>query len=239
MKKICFITTVHGTLRSFVLKTAEYLHNNTDWKISFICSYDKEFASALPEYIDYIPVKMERGLSPSGIKALFELIKIFKREKFDVIQYSTPNASLYASIAGCIAKIPVRLYCQWGMVFVGFEGLKRKFFKTIEKLVCSLSTCIEPDSKSNLAFSIEQKLYPKEKGRVIGNGSACGVNLEKFDVSQKEIYRKEIRKQYQLTDNDFVFGFVGRITRDKGINELFSAFKNIVSNNTPCRLAKV
>lgn len=230
MKKICFITTVPITLNAFVLKTAEHIYNNTDWDITFICDYDADFANSLPEYIHYIPVKMSRGISASGIKSMFEIKKIFKREKFDLIQYSTPNASLYASLAGWLTKVPIRLYCQWGMVFVGFEGVKRKIFKTIEKLVCKLSTHIEPDSKSNLEFSISQGLYPKEKGTVIWNGSACGINLEKFDISKKEEYRRNIRGQYHLKESDFVFGFIGRITSDKGVNELFSSFKMLVEN---------
>ena len=161
MKKICFITTISLTLKAFVLKTAEYLHENTDWDISFICSTDDEFEQMLPEYIHYYPVPMERGISVAGVKAMLEMMKIFKREKFDLIQYSTPNASLYASLAGFLAGIPVRLYCQWGMAFVGFTGLKRKIFKAEEKLVCSLSTWIEPDSYSNLNFAHEQGLYPQ------------------------------------------------------------------------------
>ena len=44
MKRICFISTIPLTLRTFVLKTAIYLHENTDWDISFICSEDEEFA---------------------------------------------------------------------------------------------------------------------------------------------------------------------------------------------------
>lgn len=230
MKKICFITTVSITLKAFVLKTAEYIHENTDWDISFICDYDEDFSNSLPEYIHYFPVKMERGISFAGIKAMFEIKKILKREKFDLIQYSTPNASLYASLAGWLARIPVRLYCQWGMVYVGFEGLKRKIFKTIEKLVCKLSMHIEPDSKSNLEFSISERLYPKEKGSIVWNGSACGVDFNKFDISKKETYRNDIRSLYNLGNNDFIFGFVGRITRDKGVNELFAAFKNLVQN---------
>lgn len=227
MKKICFITTISLTLKAFVLKTAEYLHENTDWDISFICSTDDEFEQMLPEYIHYYPVPMERGINLAGIKAMFEMRKIFKREKFDLIQYSTPNASLYASLAGFLAGIPVRLYCQWGMAFVGFTGLKRKIFKAEEKLVCSLSTWIEPDSNSNLNFAHKEGLYPANKGSVIWNGSACGVNLEKFDIEKKESFRAEIRKQYGIEEQSFVFGFVGRITRDKGINELFQAFKKI------------
>ncbi|MGM9634598.1 MAG: glycosyltransferase [Candidatus Avispirillum sp.] len=232
MKKICFITTVSATLNAFVLNTAKYIHENTDWDITFICDYDREFEEELPDYIHYIPVNMKRGISMSGIKAVAEMKRIFRREKFDLIQYSTPNASLYASVAGKIAKIPVRLYCQWGMVFVGFSGIKRLIFKLEEKLVCKLSTWIEPDSISNLDFAHEQGLYPENKGSVIWNGSASGVNLEKFDISQKSNYCKVIRSRYGIPEDAFVYGFVGRITRDKGINELLSAYKQLLPDNT-------
>lgn len=227
MKKICFITTISLTLRAFVLKTAEFLHENTDWDISFICSNDDEFRAMLPEYIHYYPVQMERGISIGGIHAMLEMKKIFAREKFDLIQYSTPNASLYASLAGKIVGVPVRLYCQWGMAFVGFQGIKRRIFKTEEKFVCSLSTHIEPDSNSNLLFSHEEGLYPKAKGSVIWNGSACGVNLEKFNFNNRIEYRNKIRVKYHIPNNAYVFGFVGRVTRDKGINEMLEAFQSI------------
>ena len=219
MKKICFVTTISGTIRSFILKTAIYLHENTDWDISFICNYDKEFENELPDFIHYYPISMERGISIGGIKAMFEMRKIFKREKFDMIQYSTPNASLYASMAGFLARVPVRLYCQWGMAYVGFNGLKRKIFKFVEKTVCHLSTWIEPDSYSNLNFAHKEKLYSKNKGSVIWNGSACGIDLNKFDCSRFDVYRKETREKLNINEKEFVFGFVGRITRDKGIIE--------------------
>lgn len=239
MKKICFISTIPSTLRTFVLKTAIYLHENTDWDISFICSEDEEFASELPEFIHYFPVPMERGISISGIKSMMQMKKIFVKEKFDLIQYSTPNASLYAALAGKLAGIPVRLYCQWGMVYVGFEGIKRQVFKAIEKIVCKLSTWIEPDSVSNFNFAHEENLYPQTKGSVIWNGSACGINLEKFDISQKIKYRKDIREKYNFPEDSFVYGFVGRITKDKGINELLAAFKQIYESNSNVYLMMV
>lgn len=231
MKKICFVTTIPITLNAFVVKTAMYMHENTDWDISFICSNDDDFAESLPDYIHYYPVPMERGISISGIKAMFEMKKIFKREKFDLVQFSTPNASLYASIAGKLAKVPVRLYCQWGMAFVGFKGLKQKIFQMEEKYVCYLATHIEPDSNSNLDFAHKIGLYPQSKGSVIWNGSACGVNLEKFNISKKEEYREKIRKEFNITENAYVYGFVGRVTRDKGVNELLSSFKKLSYDN--------
>ena len=227
MKKICFITTIPLTLNAFVLNTAKYIHENSDWDVSFICSDENDFGSSLPKYIHYFPIQMERGISIAGVKAMLEMKKVFKREKFDLIQYSTPNASLYASMAGRLAHVPVRLYCQWGMAFVGFQGLKRKIFQMEEKYVCHLSTHIEPDSNSNLRFAHEIGLYPKSKGSVIWNGSACGVNLTKFDISNKEEYRKDIREQLDIPEDVFVYGFVGRITRDKGVNELLEAYKKL------------
>ena len=232
MKKICYVTTISATLSSFVVGTAKYIHENTDWDITFICDCDEEFAKSLPDYIHYIPVPMKRGISVAGIKAMFQMKKIFQKEKFDIIQYSTPNASLYASIAGKLAKVPVRLYCQWGMVFVGFQGIKRWIFKQEEKFVCKLSTWIEPDSKSNLEFAHLEGLYPENKGSVIWNGSASGVSLEKFDISKKQEYRQKIRSEYRIPDDAFVYGFVGRITRDKGINELLQAYKSIMDENS-------
>ncbi len=225
MKKICFITTIPLTLNTFVLNTANYIHENTDWDISFICSDENDFGSSLPKYIHYFPVQMKRGISIAGVKAMLEMKKIFKREKFDLIQYSTPNASLYASLAGKLAHVPIRLYCQWGMAFVGLQGLKRKIFQMEEKYVCHLSTHIEPDSNSNLNFAHEIGLYPESKGSIIWNGSACGVNLIKFDISNKDKYRKSIREKFEIPSGAFVYGFVGRITRDKGVNELLEAYK--------------
>ena len=231
MKKICFVTTVSLTLRAFVVKTAQYLHEQGGYDITFICAPDEAFQASLPEYIHFIPVPMERGISLGGIGALRRMTKIFKKEKFDLIQYSTPNAAFYASIAAKKAKIPVRLYCQWGLAYIGFQGLKKKSFKVVEKMVCKNSTWIEPDSHGNLDFSHAEGLYPQEKGSVIWNGSASGVDLEKFDFSRRDAWRQAIRQQYNLTEQDYVYGASGRITRDKGINELFTAFRNIAQAN--------
>jgi glycogen synthase len=60
---------------------------------------------------------------------------------------------------------------------------------------------------------------------VIWNGSASGVDLKKFDISQKADWRKQIRTQLGIDENAFVYGFIGRITGDKGINELFRAYQ--------------
>lgn len=228
MYKVCFVTTISLTLKSFVLDFAKALHDTGSFEIFFVCDNDPDFAKMLPEYISYKPIPMKRGVSLDGIRAVYELYRFFRKEKFDLVQYSTPNAACYASIAARMAGIPCRLYCQWGIAYVGFCGIKRTIFKIIERMVCWNSTRIEPDSFGNLHFSQSEGLYSAEKGQVIWNGSASGVNLNKFDISKKLIWREQLRKRYKIPDTAFVYIFVGRITKDKGVNELFEATKKLI-----------
>lgn len=228
--KICFISTVPVTLKTFVLETARYLHSEEKIDITFICDRDDSFANSLPEYINYEPIEMKRGISISGILAIFKMYRLFRKGKFDLIQYATPNASLYASIASFLAGSSKRLYCQWGIRYVGLSGFSRKIFRIIEKTVCSLSTDIRAVSKKNLEFAINEKLYTLEKVKVIGEGGTIGVDLNLFNLTKKKDYQQMIRKQYGIQD-EFVFGFVGRLSRDKGANELLASFKKIVKNS--------
>lgn len=225
-KKICFITTTSITLKSFVVETAVMLHEALDMDITFICDMDSAFTDMLPEFIHYIPIPMKRGIDPSGIKTLLQLIGLFKKEKYDMVQYSTPNAALYASWAAKITKIPVRLYGQWGIRYVGFSGYKRGIFKLIEKFTCCNSTDIRAVSFMNLDFAVNERLYPREKGRVLGLGGTIGVDLNRYDTQNSRLYDERIRKKYNIGDS-FVYGFVGRFSRDKGANELLGAFKEL------------
>ena len=221
----CYYGISH--IKSLCTRYSNYLHKNGNYEITFICDYDDDFEAILPDYIKYIPVPMKRGISFSGIKALFKIFRIFKGEKFDMVQYSTPNASCYASIAAKLLEFH-SIILSMGDCLCWIYWNKRRIFRLIEKTVCSLSTWIEPDSLGNLKFSHEQGLYKGDKSSVVWNGSASGVNLQKFNIQHKEQWRSEIRKKYGISKDTFVIGFVGRITRDKGINELYAACKSFI-----------
>jgi len=238
-KRICFVTTLPITLKAFVRPQAEYLVRN-GWDVTWICAEDSHFHHEVPEGVKYIPLPFKRGIDTFGVpRAIFTLYQLFKREHFDLVQYSTPNAAFYTSTAAWLANIPVRLYAQWGIRYVGFDGMSRQFFKLLERWCCYCSTIIEPDSLSNLEFSIKEGLYSRNKGRVIWNGSASGVNLERFDINQKDGWRSEYRKKAGLESHHLVIGFVGSIRRDKGCNELIAACRSFFSDMPEARLLLV
>lgn len=224
MIKICYCTTIPLTINAFILESAQYIHEHTDWDISFICDADEAFARSLPEYFHYFPVKMKRGISPDALSAVREIRRIFERERFDLVQYSTPNASLYASIAAKRAKIPIRNYHLMGFRYMGAKGIGRFLLKQADKIACKNATSIECVSPSNLQLGISEGLFTADKATVVWNGSTGGVDLDRFSFENREEWRREIRRELGLADDDFVYGFVGRINKDKGVNELLSAF---------------
>jgi len=227
--KVCYVTTLPGTLESFCLKSALYNIEHGGWNVTFICDKDESFAERLPAEIRYIPVDMPRGMNLAGFHAIPQLVRIFKKEKFDLVQYATANAGLYSSIAAKIAKVPIRIYTMWGLGYVQLKGFRHLYKEAIEKIICANSTHIQPDSKENLQIAIEQKLFAPEQGTVIGDGSAIGVDFERFDINKKQQWGKEISEKYDIPQDAFVLGYVGMMLRDKGINELLDAAKLLIT----------
>lgn len=228
IKKICGLTTQPITIKAFMLENFKYVAQH-GWEPYAISQPTDMLTKDTLGPVNYIPVDIKWGnVSPwEVIKTIWRLYKIFKKERFDVIQYATSNAALYACIAGWMARVPVRIYCQWGISYTDFTGINLWFYKTAEKVTCLFSTSVQPDSKSNLKFSLEEGLYSAKKGSVLFNGSACGADMVKYDIKKKEEWAEEIADKYDTQKYRKVFGYVGRVVPEKGINELLEAFMGI------------
>ena len=227
MKKICYLATIPMTIRAFFIPQLKLLAEN-GYDVTVVCKDDGSIADELGDNIRFYGIDMPRGISVRGsLKAYFKLKAFFKSQKFDIIQYSTPNVSMYSALAATMTGCKIRNYHLMGYKFLGSSGPERLLLKTIEKVTCKLSTSIECVSKSNLELGVKEKLFKRGKATVVWNGSTGGVDLKRFDISKREEWRKELRLANGFSEDDFVFGFVGRITRDKGINELLEAFLNL------------
>lgn len=231
MIKICYVVTIPLTIEAFFIPQLKYLANN-GFDVTVICSNSLTLQKKLGESIHFCPIEIPRGISIGGsISAIKNLTIFFRKEKFDLIQYSTPNAAFYSSIASRIAGCKVRNYHLMGFRYLGASGKGKLLLKLLEKVACWNSTSIECVSKSNMEIGIAEKLFSREKATVVWNGSTGGVDLVRFDFNKRVQWRREVRDELGYDEADFVYGFVGRITRDKGINELLAAFSELKDNS--------
>ncbi len=222
--KICALTTISKTMDWFIVDSMRNLANN-GYEVTLVCDMEDGFAQRNSDYATCISVPMSRGASIKDLLTVpFKLKKIFKQNKFDVIYYTSPNASFYAAIGGRLAGVKTRIYSQCGLRYVSFKGFKRKIFKFVEKLTCKFSTAVRAQSPMNMQFAIDEKLCPEKKISVVGIGGTTGVDLKQCDSFDHNEARLELREKYNIPKDGFVFGYVGRINADKGINELIEAF---------------
>ena len=227
MKKICAISTVEVTMNSFIIPAMRVMKEH-GYDVTLVCNMSEEFYKKNSAEFHCINIPMKRGSSLTDlVKMPFVFRELFKKERFDYVQYATPNASLYASLGAKMAKVPKRVYCQWGIRYVGNEGGMRRLLKFFEKITCKCSTHIRPASWKNLDFAVEEGLYKREKAATIGDGGTIGIDLKQFDLSKKNALRQSVLQQYPQLEGKMVFGFVGRMNRDKGVFELLEAFMRL------------
>ena len=225
--KICALTTISKTMDWFIVDSMRNLSKN-GYEITLICDMEPGFAERNCDYAACINLPMSRGASIKDLLTVpFKFRKIFKRNKYDVIYYTSPNVSLYASLGGFLAGIKTRVYSQCGLRYVSFGGIKRKIFKLVERLTCKFSTAVRAQSPMNMQFAIKEGLCCENKISVVGIGGTIGVDLKLCDSFDKDEVRKELRSKYNIPKDAFVFGYVGRINADKGINELIRAFTEL------------
>jgi len=237
--KIGVLTTISKTMDWFIVDSMRNLAKN-GYDVTLISNMEEGFAERNSDYAKCIHLPMSRGASVSDLfKSTKALKKIFKQENFDIIYYTSPNASMYAALAGKAAGVKTRVYSQCGIRYVSFGGPKRFIFKTVEKLTCLYSTHIRAQSPKNMQFAIDEGLCKKEKISVVGIGGTIGVELDKcraFDHAEK---RAELREKYGIPAETFVYGYVGRVNADKGINELIEAFKTVSAEKKDAYLVLV
>ena len=236
--RICSISTVAYAVTTFWLDQLCFMQQQ-GFSVSVVCSFDPILAPRIRAKLHCQFIEMERGVSfLSTLKNIGQLFGLLRRERYDMIQYTTPKAALVAAIAGFFARVPVRLYCQWGIRYVGFCGWKRWVFKSLERLTCVLSTHISPDSYGNFEFSVHEGLYRADKASVVYHGSANGVNLQVFNPAVRERFRNKTRENLSI-GAAVLFGWVGRITRDKGVCELVEAFRILIENGFNGKLVMI
>jgi glycosyltransferase involved in cell wall biosynthesis len=164
----------------------------------------------------------------SDLKALFMLTLLLYKNKVSILHSTTPKAGFLASIAGLLARVPLRFHTYTGQPWVEGKGFSTALSKFSDVIIGRFNTYTFADSVSQRLFLIESGIVKSEKISVIGSGSLAGVDLTRFDPSKfPEATKELIKKQLSIPSNGFICLFLGRITPAKGVREILEAFKQI------------
>jgi glycosyltransferase involved in cell wall biosynthesis len=227
-KKLIRITTVPISLRYLLQGQMAYMSHR--FKVYAISSPGPELDEvASQEKVETIGVKMTRKITPiTDLIALFKLFTIFRKLKPDIVHTHTPKAGLLGMMAARMAGVPVRLHTVAGLPLMERKGLEKSVLVLAEKLTYFLANKVYPNSKGLLDYIVQNNFSKKSKLKIIGNGSSNGINLELFQLQENEYKSsKNVLKKLEIGNNDIIFTFIGRLVRDKGIEELVTAFNRV------------
>jgi glycosyltransferase involved in cell wall biosynthesis len=216
--KLVYITTIPDTIRAFLKGGHIELMKASGFEVVCVSSPGEKLDDVSRHNdIEVIGIEMTRkGLTPiTDLKGLVSLYLFFRRYRPDIVNMSTPKAAFLSSMAAWLARVPVRIYLNRGVLFVNFRGLKRLILKMVDRipsLFCHQTIFV---SKSLKEFAIQEGTVSNrfDPDRSTIKEAALAI-VKKIDIPAKK-------------EGAMVIGFVGRLERDKGISELLEIWERL------------
>ncbi|PVD50623.1 hypothetical protein DC498_18685 [Terrimonas sp.] len=185
-----------------------------------------------------IPISFTKKITPfTDLVQLFKIINILKKEKPDIINAGNPKSGFLIMLACYFAGYSNRIFTLHGLVSDSKSGLFKAIMTITERISCGIAKKVIVVSPSLKIHAEQRNILKPDKGLIIGKGSNNGIDLQKFSKTVPVINMSQVLKnKYSLNDNPFVICFIGRLTKDKGIDILFNAFNQLVKKYDNIRL---
>jgi glycosyltransferase involved in cell wall biosynthesis len=238
LPKLIRVTTVPMALKHLLSGQMRYMNEN-GFEVIMVSAAGKEIDEVTAnEDCPHHIINMTRKITPvADLKSLWQLYRFFKKEKPAIVHSHTPKAGLLAMLAAKFAGVKVRIHTIAGLRFMTSSGFTRKILVFMEKLTGRAATHVWPNSFSILKYVQDNKLVATKKLQVIGLGSSNGINLNRFNaLALQPSKEEELKKQLQYNENFTYLLSVGRIVKDKGIDELLVSFDKLYLQNAGLRL---
>ncbi len=236
--KLVRITTVPLSLQTLISGQMNFMSSH-GFNVYMISSdFTEKQALAAQEQSAYLPVEMTRKISPfADLVALYQLIKIFRKLKPEIVHSHTPKAGLLGMLAGKLTGVPIRLHTVAGLPLLEKTGAKRALLVAVEKVVYGCATMVYPNSLKLRALMLKANYCNTAKLQVIGSGTSNGICTTTFNRTAAVMARaKQLSETLQISESHFTYIFVGRLVKDKGVEELVLAFKKVQERHPEVRL---
>lgn len=230
-KKVILATTVPETLATILKHQPRRLAEEFD--VSLVTSPGPQCEEVESnESVVVNKVQMARGIKPlSDLVSLVQMILLFVREKPYLVHSYTPKAGLICMMAAWFARVPVRIHTFTGLIFPTSHGSLKRVLMGVDRIICACASHVIPEGngvkQDLIRFNITRK--PLE---LIGYGNIAGVDSEFFSRAAPGVpdAAKKLEESLSLPDESFIFTFIGRLNKDKGLEELVKAFDQMPSS---------
>lgn len=220
--RICVVTTTPLIIHFFFTKHLHELAKYFDVTLVMNKELDS-YVGDIGLSISVVNIPIERKIYIlNDLRALFKIIKIMRKERFDIVVSISPKAGLLAMSGALIARTAKRVHIFQGEIWTVKRFFSRFILKALDKLTALFATDILAVSESEKQFLIKEKVTRLKKIQVLGNGTICGVDVDRFRPNS--LMRKQIRSELGISETASVCIFVGRLTKDKGILDLVAAY---------------
>lgn len=229
MHKLLRITTVSGSLSGLLKDQLRFL--NQYYEVVGVASDTGSLQEVSErEGIRVVNLPMERDINLwKDCISLIRMIRLIRYEKPYIVHANTPKGSLLAMLASWWCRIPIRIYTVTGLRFETASGIFRRLLVLMERITCACATKVIPEGEGVKNTLIKNRITKKPLRKIL-NGNINGIDTAYFDPAlYSENDKRLLRNELHIGETDFVFIYVGRLVKDKGINELVAAFSRLKS----------
>jgi glycosyltransferase involved in cell wall biosynthesis len=227
--KIIRVANVPGALSVILKGQLNHINSKPNFELIGVSTPNHELNNlSVQEGIRVKGLKMERGISPfRDIVSIINLFIFLLKEKPLIIHSHTPKAGLVSMLAGFLARVPIRIHTFTGLIFPAKRGFFQKVLIFFDKLICFCATNIYPEGEG-VRRDLIQYSITKKNLKVLANGNINGIDIKQFSLENFDTQTITlIKSNLNFSSEDIIFLFVGRILKDKGVDELVNAFLKI------------
>lgn len=217
--KVCQLCAVDFTLHHFLLPLIDGMRG-LGWEVTAVCSDGPAIPALRARGLRIETVEISRSMNPlRHPRSVAALVRLFRRERFDIVHVHTPVAALLGRIAARIAGIPCVVYTAHGFYFHDeMPGWKQSLFVWLERLGGRWTDLLLTQSEEDARTAVAAGIMPADRVLAIGNG----VDSSRFDPAIAGDGAPQ-REALGIPRDALVVGMIGRLVREKGVVEFLAA----------------
>lgn len=217
MSTILILANHYNSLRIFRRELLQRLSKLGHRVLLALPPCDDENRAILESYgceVVWTPELERRGLNPAhDVKLLRRYIRLIREIRPDQVVSYAIKPNIYGGIACRLTHTPFSANITGlGSTFQK-NGLLKKLVSTLYRIAFSRADHVFFENEGNLRDLVDPGIISEAQAVLL---PGAGVNLDEFTP-----------KPYPPETDGTRFLFVGRLMREKGIDELFSAIKNV------------